>query len=315
MDPAIAEFRVGEFAGATYSPFTDDGLSLNLDAIGPYAAFLASKGLHCVFINGTSGESMSLSEAERKAITERWVAEGAKQSPRIRVVAHIGCDSLTATCELARHAQEVGVDAISSMAPVMLKPTSAAELAGWLKHVCAAAPRTPFYYYHFPAITGIGVNPLSILRAVEAARIPQFRGFKFTDYSLFDYERCVTHAGGAYEICYGRDDALLGGIATGATSHIGNGFCFMIGPFKRIKAAVARGDLAAARKEQAMVNRVVEVMGDPAFGSGLAASKAMQALRGVPVGPVRLPIRALDAAAMTLLRARLDALGFFDWCD
>ena len=64
-----------------------------------------------------------------------------------------------------------------------------------------------------------------------------------------------------------------------------------------------------------MVNRVVEVMGDPAFGSGLAASKAMQALRGVPVGPVRLPIRALDAAAMTLLRARLDALGFFDWCD
>ena len=236
--------QVGEFAGATYSPFSDDGLTLNLDAIGPYAAFLASKGLHCVFINGTSGESMSLSEAERKAITERWVAEGAKQSPRIRVIAHIGCDSLTATCGLARHAQEVGVDAISSMAPVMLKPTSAAELAAWLKHVCAAAPRTPFYYYHFPAITGINVNPLAILRAVEAAGIPQFRGFKFTDYSLFDYECCVSHAGGAYEICYGRDDALLGGIATGATSHIGNGFCFMIGPFKRIKAGETRHELA-----------------------------------------------------------------------
>lgn len=232
--------QVGEFAGATYTPFSDDGLTLNLDAIGPYAAFLASKGLHCVFINGTSGESMSLSQAERKAVTERWVAEGAKQSPRIRVIAHIGCDSLTATCELARHAQEVGVDAISSMAPVMFKPAAAAELAAWLKHVCAAAPRTPFYYYHFPAITGIGVSPMAILRAVEAARIPQFRGFKFTDYSLFDYECCVSHAGGAYEICYGRDDALLGGIATGATSHIGNGFCFMIGPFKRIKAGESR---------------------------------------------------------------------------
>lgn len=64
-----------------------------------------------------------------------------------------------------------------------------------------------------------------------------------------------------------------------------------------------------------MVNRVVEVMGDPAFKSGLAASKAMQSLRGLPVGPVRLPVPALDSAAMASLRARLDALGFFEWCD
>jgi N-acetylneuraminate lyase len=228
--------QIGGFAGATYTPFSADGLSVDLDAIAEYASFLAKSGLYVVFVNGTSGESMSLSETERKAITERWVIEGKKQSPRVRVIAHVGSDSLTATMELARHAESVGVDAISAMTPIMFKPSAPEDLAAWIKHVCSAAPATPFYYYHFPVITGLQLNALSILKAVEAAKIPQFRGFKFTDFNLFAYESCLTHSGGVYDVCYGRDEAALGGMATGAPGHVGNGFCFMIGPFNRIKA-------------------------------------------------------------------------------
>jgi len=233
--------QIGEFAGATYTPMSEDGLTVNLEAIGHYASFLSSRGLNVVFINGTSGESMSLSEAERKAVTERWVEEGKKQSPRIRVIAHVGSDSLSATRELARHAEEVGVDAISAMTPIMFKPANVMDLAQWLKLVCAAAPATPFYYYNFPVITGVALDAAKLLGAVEAVGIPQFRGFKFTDFNLFAFECCVAYSGGAYEVCYGRDEAAVGGMATGATAHIGNGFCFMMGPFRRMREGEAAG--------------------------------------------------------------------------
>ena len=89
-----------EFAGATYTPFSEDGLSVDHEAVRGYCRWLTSKGLHVAFVNGTSGESMSLSEDERKALVETWVDEGKKMKPRMRIIAHVGCDSLTATMKM-----------------------------------------------------------------------------------------------------------------------------------------------------------------------------------------------------------------------
>jgi N-acetylneuraminate lyase len=128
-------------------------VTLNLDAIAADAAHLSENGISHVFVNGTTGESMSLSEEERKAIVATWVVHGKAAASPIRVVAHVGSDSLSATCSLAAHAQSVGADAISAMSPRFFKPTPR-ELARWIKQVCEAAPELPFYYYHFPTITG-----------------------------------------------------------------------------------------------------------------------------------------------------------------
>jgi dihydrodipicolinate synthase/N-acetylneuraminate lyase len=53
-----------------------------------------------------------------------------------------------------------------------------------------------------------------------------------------------------YDVVYGRDDAMLGALALGATGVIGNQFLFAAGLFARLRAAFERGDLAAARLEQ-----------------------------------------------------------------
>ncbi len=304
-----------EFAGATYTPFSEDGLSVDHEAVRGYCRWLTSKGLHVAFVNGTSGESMSLSEDERKALVETWVDEGKKMKPRMRIIAHVGCDSLTATMNMAKHAEEVGADAISAMTPIMFKPHTPRDLAVWIKTVCSAAPKTPFYFYHFPVITGLALPAIGILKAIEEVGVPTFRGFKFTDFSLFAYEQCKSRSGGIYDVCYGRDEAALGGMATGAMGHIGNGFCNMIGPFFRMRAAFRAGDMDAARLEQRRVNEVVGMIFDPSLGTPVAVSKAIQSLRGVEMGPVRAPNSPLSADAIEVIKRRLTSIGFFEWCD
>ena len=82
----------------------------------------------------------------------------------------------------------------------------------------------------------------------------------------------------------------------------------------RCLAAYRRGDLDTARLEQHKANSVVDIILDSSIGQALPVSKAIYSSRGLAAGPPRLPLRALDDGAKARLKARLDAIGFFDWC-
>lgn len=215
-------------------------------------------------VNGTTGDSMNLSDDERRKLGEAWMAASAKYGTVI--MNHIGCNSITATCELAAHAEKIGCHAIAAMPPFFFKPRHAKDIAIWLKQVSDAAPRTPLYYYHFNAITGVFVDPLDIIKACEELGVPTFRGFKFTDYNLFTFANCLNYKEGKYDVLYARDEATLGGVATGARGHIGNAFNYAAGLYHRLRAAFASGDITAARLEQERANKLVLVMQDSKYG-------------------------------------------------
>jgi N-acetylneuraminate lyase len=74
-------------------------------------------------------------------------------------------------------------------------------------------------------------------------------------------------------------------------------------------AAFRRGDLAAAREEQARSVLLIRTLSR--FGY-LPAARAVLGMLGVPVGPPRLPNAPLQGDE-TELRAALTAIGFFEW--
>ena len=132
---------------APFTPMHEDG-SLNLQVIGPYAEFLMQKKcVTGVFICGTTGESVSLTTEERKAVAEKWM-EAAKG--KLKVIVHVGGMSQVQCAELAAHAQAIGADMIAAMAPCFFKPGSVDELIGFFKPIAASASRLPFYYYNMP---------------------------------------------------------------------------------------------------------------------------------------------------------------------
>jgi N-acetylneuraminate lyase len=257
---------------------------------------------------------MCLTQAERKGIAEAWVK--ARSVYGVKVVNHIGSASITEACELAAHAQAIGCDAICAMAPNFFKPKDAKTLALWLKKIGEAAPKLPLYYYNFPAITGVEINPYHLILAIEEVVVPQFRGMKFTDFNLWFYSNCVRHENNRYDLAYGRDEAMLGGLATGAKASIGNGFNFAAGVYQRLRKAFFAGDMETARLEQHRANITVNMMNDPKYGgNGLATSREIYQMKGVKLGPPRAPIAALTAEQKAVLKTDLDKVGFWTWAD
>ena len=102
---------------ATLTPLTADGADVDTSQIAPYAALLPGQKISGVFVNGTSGESVSLTMEERMRVQEAWLKTEEVTSGKIDVITHVGGNSLSEIIELGRHAVRHGSKGLSIFAP------------------------------------------------------------------------------------------------------------------------------------------------------------------------------------------------------
>ena len=202
---------------APFTPFNAD-LSVNLDVIPAYARLLRDNGVSAAFICGTTGEGMSLTQAERVAVAEEWIRHA---DDKLRVIVHVGHNCLADAQELSRHAAAIGASAIAACAPSFFKPRDHGELVDWCARLAGAAPSVPFYYYNIPSMTGVGLNVAPFLAKAQTA-IPSLEGIKYTHEDLTDYQACVKFGDGRYDILFGRDELLLEGWELQALGAVGS---------------------------------------------------------------------------------------------
>jgi N-acetylneuraminate lyase len=150
--PNAAHRRFQGLVAAPFTPFHADG-TVHEDAIDRQSERLIADGVDGAFVCGTTGEGPSLTTAERMLVASRWA--GARR--RLKLFVHVGHSSAADARTLAAHAQSIGADAIACLAPFFFKPRTAGELAAFCRHVAAAAPDLPFYYYHIPSLTGVSL--------------------------------------------------------------------------------------------------------------------------------------------------------------
>ena len=298
--------RFTGLTAAAHTPFHDDG-SLNLSAIEKQAAHLAGTGVKSVFICGSTGESHSVTADERRQVAARWM-EVAKPHG-LTVTVHVGSNCLEDARSLAAHAQSVGAAGISMLSPSYFKPASVAMLVACCKHVAAAAPKTPFYYYDIPALTGVTL-PMDEFLVQAEPEIPTLAGIKFTSSDLMQLQLCTHHAGGKFDIPYGCDEWMLAAVALGAKGAIGSTFNFAPGIYQRLLSAYAKGDMAGAQAEQLRSARLVKVVAARGY---MGCAKALMRHLGVPVGPARLPQKNPSAAEVEAMLKDLEAIGYFSW--
>jgi N-acetylneuraminate lyase len=289
---------------ATFTPMHADA-SVALKRIPAYAEWLVKEKVNGVFVNGTTGEGQSLTLQERMQVVEDWQSALAGRLP---VVVHVGHTALGEAQALARHAEEVGAAGIATLAPYFFKP-GLRELVEFCREVAAAAPATPFYYYHMPSMTGVTVPVTAFLEAA-ASQIPTLTGVKFTFEDLMDLQNASRVGGGRFNILFGRDEVLLAGLALGCTGAVGSTYNLAAPLYQRIIAAYQRGDMAAAQMEQWRAAQFITVM---VRHGGLVALKAMMKMAGMDCGPLRLPMRTLGDGETRQLEADLRAIGFFEW--
>jgi N-acetylneuraminate lyase len=298
--------KMHDLVAATHTPFAADG-QLNLSAVAKQTEHLHGVGVNTVFIGGSTGESHSLTVAERLALTERWseVVKGSK----LRLVVHVGSNGLADARAMAGQAQSVGAAAIAALAPSYFKPRSVDALVACCADIAGAAPSLPFYYYDIPVLTGVHLSMPEFL-AVAPEHIPTLAGIKFTNPDLMAYQRCLHTQAGRFDVPWGMDEYLLAALALGAVGAVGSSYNFAAPLYQRLMAAFAHGDLTNARAEQYRSVQLIELLSG--FGY-VPAAKVVMGLLGVDVGPARLPHINLTREQRGRLQDSLERLGFFAW--
>ncbi|HAC89524.1 MAG TPA: dihydrodipicolinate synthetase [Planctomycetaceae bacterium] len=296
-----------DLIAAPFTPFHPDR-SLNLDAIDSYVQWLIKLGVKGAFVCGTTGEGALLTVQERKSIAQRWVQVASGQ---LRIIVHVGHLCLADCRELAAHAQAIGANGTSCLAPFFFKPLDHLGLVDWCQQVAEAAPELPFYYYHIPSMTGFPIQVHSFLDAA-AGRIPNLAGVKFTHDDMSDLKLCVNHASGKNEIFFGRDEKLLAAIQLGVQAAVGSTYNYAAPLYLELNRAFHSGDLAQAQQLQALAVQMIDLLGGYG-GSSLALFKRFMSHVAVECGPTRLPLVEPDDAAFAEVLQRVDASPLKKW--
>ncbi len=180
---------------APFTPFKENG-DINLDPIPQYAAMLKANGLKGVFINGSSGEGYMLTDEERMALAEAWVAAAPEG---FKVIVHVGSCCVRSSRKLAEHAAKIGAWGIGAMAPPFPKIGRVEELVKYIEEIACGAPELPFYYYHIPAFNGAFLPMVKLLEALDG-RVPNFAGIKYTFESIYEYNQCRLYKNGKFRM-------------------------------------------------------------------------------------------------------------------
>lgn len=279
--------KIAGLIAAPFTPMNRDG-SINLEMIPTYAEKLKKDNLSGVFVCGTTGEGMLMTNEERMKVAEKWIDQ---QTEHFKVIVHVGTTSSKQSQELAGHAERSGAYAVGCMGPVFLSPQEVNEVVGFCSEVASGSPGLPFYYYHIPSVSGVKIPVKSFIEQAKE-RIPNLAGVKFTDNHFMDMMQCLQLDNGKWDILHGYDELLLAGLTYGAKGAVGSTYNYMAPLYYGIISDFEKGDLDAARKKQGISAQVVEILNK--YGGAIAAGKALMKAVGVNCGPCRLPVKNMD---------------------
>jgi dihydrodipicolinate synthase/N-acetylneuraminate lyase len=277
---------------------TAAGTQVDLDATTRLAGWLVERGVHGLYIAGTTGEGLYLSPEEHQALT-RAVVRAAKGTP---VAAHVGALTTAQAVVLARQAVQAGATAVAAIPPPYYSLTQA-ELLAYFTAIAAAAAPLPLYLYNIPSHAR---NELPPALVAELGRIiPTVGGIKDSSGFPGRIPDLVRTLGAAYDVVCGNDDKILNAFQVGAAGIVASGASLFPELYLDLHAAWKAGNTQEAETAQAKIVAMQLALGN---GVRLGWYKYVLAQRGIPVGGVRAPLLDPTAAEQATIRERLQEL-------
>lgn len=289
---------------APFTPMLEDG-SLNLAVINNYYQLLKRNKVTGAFIAGSTGEGVSMTMEEKIELLWAWRTV-TKEDPDFHVVLLVGGTCLKDAIRLATAAEKAGIYGIAFTAPFYFKPATASVLAELCRQVAGAAPKTAFYYYHIPVLTGCYIPMYDLLRATGGS-IDNFCGIKYTHEDFMDFQSCMHVENGRYNMLWGRDENMLSSLPLGTKAAIGSTYNYAAPLYLDLIAAYQAGDLKKAEALQQKAIDMIRLLGK--YG-GIATGKAFMKLVDMDCGLFRLPVSNMTPEAFEAFKQEVAALDF-----
>lgn len=281
----------GPLVTAMVTPFAPDG-ALDLARAEQLASRLVENGSTGLVVSGTTGESPTLSHAEKIDLF-RVVKEAAGDVP---VIANTGSYDTRASIALSREAEKLGVDALLMVVPYYNRPSQ----EGLYRHFksIAESVELPCVLYNLPGRTARNMEVATTARLSEISNIV---GTKEASGDLTQIARTRAATPDEFLIYSGNDADTLPMLPLGACGVI-SVISHLAGPqMLRMMQAFWDGDIATARDIHLQLLPVVDAL-FPATSSNPAPLKAALQMQDFDCGGLRLPLVEASEAE----RAALD---------
>lgn len=184
---------------AIVTPFTDEGV--NFEEFKKLIEFQISEGVDALIVCGTTGESSTMTEAERKE-TIKFAVE--ISNGRVPIIAGTGGNCTKSVVEMTMWAESIGVDGALIVTPYYNKTTQ----AGLVAHYKEIASKTnlPIILYSVPSRTGVNITPETCL---ELSKIPNIVAIKEASGNISQVAEIKHLCGDNLHIYSGNDDQIL----------------------------------------------------------------------------------------------------------
>jgi 4-hydroxy-tetrahydrodipicolinate synthase len=263
---------------ALVTPFTKAG-ALDEAAVRRLGRRQIDAGIHFLVPCGTTGESPTLTDAERVRIVEILVDEAAGEVP---ILAGAGGYNTHEVIELADQMRQVGASGLLSVTPYYNKPTQ----EGLYQHFRAIAESTPLpiILYNIQGRTGTNIETRTLLRLAE---IPNIVGVKEASGNITQICEVVNSVPANFIVLSGDDAITLPLMSIG-----GRGIVSVVSneiPSEMVEMveAAEHGDFAAART---VYHRIFSLMQVNFVESNPVPVKAAMAAMGLLEEVYRLPM-------------------------
>lgn len=292
---------------ALVTPFDATG-AVDLDAFGRLVRWQILAGIDGLVPCGTTGESPTLSPAERESLIATTVEIAAERPSRdrVRVVAGTGTNDTAATIAATRRAAELGADAALVVAPYYNRP-DARMLEAHFRAV-ADDGDLPIVVYNVPARTGANVDAATFLRLADHPRVI---AVKEASGNLEQIARICRERPADVAVLAGDDAWALPILALGGDGVISVASNEVPGEIVALCAAARAGDLDGARRihERWLPLFLANFRGGP---NPVPVKAAMRAMALLADDAVRAPLLPLEDAARAELAATLRELGLVE---
>jgi 4-hydroxy-tetrahydrodipicolinate synthase len=263
---------------ALVTPFTA-AASLDEPAIRRLGRRQIDGGVHFLVPVGTTGESPTLTLAERLRIVEILAAEAGGQVP---ILAGAGGYDTKEVVNVAAEMKNAGADGLLSVTPYYNRPTQ----EGLFQHFRAIADSTtlPIILYNVPGRTGCNLEPATLVRL---SSIPNIVGVKEASGNMTQMCEVCRSVPPDFIVLSGDDAMTLPLMAVGGRGVISVVSNEIPADMSQMVEAAERGDYTAAR---AIHMRIMPLMQVNFVESSPGPVKTAMAAMGLLEEIYRLPL-------------------------
>jgi 4-hydroxy-tetrahydrodipicolinate synthase len=280
---------------AIVTPFKND-LSIDFAALGRVIKHVIDGGVNYVVAMGTTGESVTLTKDEKKAIIS-YVAEAI--DGRLPLVVGIGGNNTQEVINSIRQSNLKGVDGILSVAPYYNKPTQ----RGLFQHFKAIATCSslPFIIYNVPGRTSCNITAETCLEL--AHECDNIIGVKEASGDMSQIMKIIKGKPDNFSVISGDDMLTIPIIAAGGTgviSVLANAFPEQC---SEIVSNAIKNNFKTARETQFRFLEMIELLfieGNP------AGVKAMMNVMNLVNNTLRLPLVPVSRSTYSRIQKTIE---------